>query len=161
MHGFDLVITDAPLPPHVSVKAYNHLLGETQVGFFATRALAERLRRRFPASLGGAPLLLPTPNTQLRRSLDQWFQRHGIQPRWSRSSRTARWPKVFAQHGHGIFAAPSLLAQELRDQYGVRAIGDADGVIERYYAISVERRIKHPAVAAITEAARERIFKRG
>ena len=69
--------------------------------------------------------------------------------------------KVFAQHGHGIFAAPSLLAQELRDQYGVRAIGDADGVIERYYAISVERRIKHPAVAAITEAARERIFKRG
>ena len=72
--------------------------------------------------------------------------------------RTLQWG---AQHGHGIFAAPSLLAQELRDQYGVRAIGDADGVIERYYAISVERRIKHPAVAAITEAARERIFKRG
>lgn len=161
VHGFDLVITDAPLPPHVSVKAYNHLLGEAQVGFFATRALAERLKRRFPASLGGAPLLLPTPNTQLRRSLDQWFQRHGIQPRLVAEFEDSALAKVFAQHGHGIFAAPSLLAQELRDQYGVRAIGDADGVIERYYAISVERRIKHPAVAAITEAARERIFKRG
>jgi len=161
LHGFDLVITDAPLSPHVSVKAYNHLLGEAQVGFFATRALAERLRRRFPDSLGGAPLLLPTPNTQLRRSLDQWFQRRGIQPRLVAEFEDSALAKVFAQHGHGIFAAPSLLAQELRDQYGVRAIGDADGVIERYYAISVERRIKHPAVAAITEAARERIFKRG
>lgn len=160
VHAFDFVITDAPLPPYLSVKAYNHPLGETAVTFFATRELATRHRRRFPASLSGAPLLLPTPNTQLRRSLDQYFQSHGIQPRLVAEFEDSALLKVVGQHGHGIFPAPSVLEDELRRQYGVGAIGIADGVVERYYGISVERRIKHPAVAAITEAARERIFKR-
>ena len=159
VHGFDLVITDAPLSPHLNVKAYNHPLGETPVSFFASRELADRHRRRFPKSLEGAPMLLPTPNTQLRQSLDKWFQDHDVRPRVVAEFEDSALLKVFGQHGHGIFPAPSVLEDEVRRQYGVRTIGCADEVIERFYAISVERRIKHPAVAAITEAARERIFK--
>jgi LysR family transcriptional activator of nhaA len=160
VHGLDLVITDAPLPPHLSVKAYNHPLGETPVSFFATGPLATRTRRRFPRSLDGAPMLLPTPNTQLRQSLDQWLQARGIRPRLVAEFEDSALLKVFGQHGHGVFPAATVLADELRRQYGVREIGPAEGVIERFYAISVERRIKHPAVAAITEAARDRILKR-
>jgi len=160
LHGFDLVITDAPLPTHLSVKAYNHPLGETPVTFFGTREVTGRYRRRFPKSLEGAPMLLPTPNTQLRHSLDKWFQEHDVRPRVVAEFEDSALLKVFGQQGHGIFPAPSVLEAEICRQYGVRKIGSAETVIERFYAISVERRIKHPAVAAITEAARERIFKR-
>ena len=161
LHGFDLVITDAPLPTHLSMKAYNHPLGETPVTFFGTREVVGRYRRRFPKSLEGAPMLLPTPNTQLRHSLDKWFQEHDVRPRIVAEFEDSALLKVFGQHGHGIFPAPSVLEAEVCRQYGVRKIGRAETVIERFYAISVERRIKHPAVAAITAAARERIFKRG
>ena len=160
LHGYDLVITDTPLPSHLSVKAYNHPLGETPVSFFATREVADRHRRRFPKSLEGAPMLLPTPNTQLRHTLDKWFQDQDVRPRVVAEFEDSALLKVVGQHGHGIFPAPSVMEDEIRRQYGVRTIGCADGVIERFYAISIERRIKHPAVAAITEAARERIFKR-
>ena len=160
VHRFDLVITDAPLPPHLNVKAYNHPLGETPVMFFGTRALADRHRRRFPRSLDGAPMLLPTPNTQVRHALDKWFQEHDVHPRVVAEFEDSALLKVFGQQGHGIFPAAAVLEDEVRRQYGVRTIGCADGVTERFFAISVERRIKHPAVAAITEAARERIFKR-
>jgi LysR family transcriptional activator of nhaA len=161
VHGFDVVITDVPLPPHLSVKAYSHLLGETSVSFFASRDLASRHGRRFPKSLEGAPLLLPTPNTQLRRSLDQWFQQRGIHPRLVGEVEDSALLKVFGQHGHGIFPASTVLEKELRQQHGVRSIGLVDGVTERFFGISVERRIKHPAVAAITEAARKQIFGSG
>jgi LysR family transcriptional activator of nhaA len=159
VHRIDLVITDSPLPPHVSVKAYNHPLGETPVSFFAARELASRHGRRFPKSLDGAPLLLPTSNTQLRRSLEPWFQKHGIRPRVVAEIEDSALLKVIGQHGHGLFPAPTVLEEELRRQYGLRAIGQAEDVTERFFGISVERRIKHPAVAAITEAARERIFR--
>jgi len=122
--------------------------------------VAARYRRRFPKSLEGAPMLLPTPNTQLRHSLDKWFQEHDVRPRVVAEFEDSALLKVFGQHGHGIFPAPSVLEAEVCRQYGVRKLGRAETVIERFYAISVERRIKHPAVAAITEAARERIFKR-
>lgn len=157
LNDYDLVLTDAPLPPHVSVRAYNHALGECGVAFFATRALASR-GQRFPRSLDGAPMLLPTANTALRRSLDEFFQRHEVHPRVVAEFEDSALLKVFGQHGHGIFPAPEVLEREVSAQYGVRAIGRTDEVVERFYAISVERRIKHPAVAAITEAARERIF---
>jgi LysR family transcriptional activator of nhaA len=160
VHRFDLVIADAPLPPHLNVKAYNHPLGETPVKFFGTRALADRHRRRFPRSLDGAPTLLPTPNTQVRHALDRWFQENGVHPRVVAEFEDSALLKVFGQQGHGIFPAAAILEDEVRRQYGVRTVGCADGVVERFFAISVERRIKHPAVAAITEAARERIFKR-
>ena len=121
--------------------------GESFVGSDTTAAQERQLCRE--------DLLANT----LRRSLEQYFQSHGIQPRLVAEFEDSALLKVVGQHGHGIFPAPSVLEDELRRQYGVRAIGVAEGVTERYYGISVERRIKHPAVAAITEAARERIFK--
>jgi LysR family transcriptional activator of nhaA len=159
VQGYDLVITDAPLPAHVSVKAYNHLLGACSVSLFATPALAKSLRGRFPKSLDGAPMLLPTSNTSLRRSLDQWLQRCEVRPRIVAEFEDSALLKVFGKHGHGVFPAPSVLEREIQTQYGVRALGRAAEVSERFYAITAERRIKHPAVAAITEAARDRLFR--
>lgn len=158
MQGYDLVITDAPLPPHLSVKAFNHPLGACNVSIFATPALAKSLGR-FPKSLDGAPMLLPTSNTSLRRSLDQWFERCDVRPRIVAEFEDSALLKVFGKHGHGVFPAPSVLEKEICAQYGVRVLGRAEGVSERFYAITAERRIKHPAVAAITEAARDRLFR--
>jgi LysR family transcriptional activator of nhaA len=156
--AFDLVIADVPLPPHLKVRAFNHLLGESEVTLFAAPALARRYRPRFPKSLDGAPLLLPTENTALRRELDQWFEEQEIRPRLVAEIEDSALLKVFGQHGAGIFAAPSVVANEVRRQYGVRALGVAKGVRERFYAITVERRITHPSTAAIAAAARERLF---
>jgi LysR family transcriptional activator of nhaA len=156
--SFDLVITDAPLPAHLKVRAFNHLLGESEVTLFATPALARRYRAGFPRSLDGAPLLLPTDNTAMRRALDQWFEEQEIRPRLVAEIEDSALLKVFGQHGAGIFAAPTVVAAEVRRQYGVRALGVAAGVRERFYAITVERRITHPGTAAIAAAARERLF---
>lgn len=158
VQGFDLVITDAPLAPHVKVRAFNHLLGQSDVSFFAAPKLAGTLRRRFPRSLEGAPMLLPTENTSLRRSLDQWFEALDIRPEVVAELEDTALMKVFGQHGSGVFPAPSILGDEIRKQYGVRVVGTTSDVVERFYAITVERRIKHPAVAAITEAARDKVF---
>jgi LysR family transcriptional activator of nhaA len=158
VQAFDLVITDAPVGPHLKVRAFNHLLGESGVGFFATAALARRYRRGFPKSLDGAPFVLPTENTALRRSLDEWFERTDVRPRVVAEVEDTALLKVFGQHGAGVFPAPDILAPEVRRQYRVQPVGPARGVKERFYAISVERRIKHPAVAAITTAARRELF---
>jgi LysR family transcriptional activator of nhaA len=160
VQDYDLVITDAPLPPHLNVKAYNHPLGECGVSFFGARRLATAHKKSFPASLDDAAMLLPTSNTTLRRSLEQWFREHDVRPRVVAEFEDSALLKVFGQHGHGIFPAPAILADEICEQYGVRLIGTTEQVLERFYAISVERRIKHPAVAAITETARERMFGR-
>lgn len=161
VHGYDIVITDAPLPPHLNVKAYNHPLGACPVTFFGVKRLATAHARDFPRSLDGAPMLLPTSNTTLRRSLDQWFQDHGVRPRIVAEFEDSALVKVFGQHGHGIFPAPSVLAAEVCGHYGVREVGTVEAVLERFYVISAERRIKHPAIAAITDAARERVFGMG
>jgi LysR family transcriptional activator of nhaA len=156
--AFDLVISDTPLPPHVKVRAFNHRLGESGITFLAAPALARRYRPRFPKSLEGAPLLLPTDNTAMRRSLDQWFQEIGVRPRIVAEIEDSALLKVFGQHGAGIFSAPTIVADEIRRQYEVQALGTADGVQERFYAITVERRITHPGTAAIAGAARESLF---
>jgi LysR family transcriptional activator of nhaA len=155
---FDLVISDAPISAHVKVRAFNHLLGESTITFFATPTLAKRHRAGFPKSLDGAPLLLPTEGTVLRRSLDQWFQEIDVRPRIVAEIEDSALLKVFGQHGDGIFAAPTIVAAEVMKQYGVRRLGVAPHVFERFYAITVERRITHPAIAAIAAAARERLF---
>jgi LysR family transcriptional activator of nhaA len=156
--AFDLVISDAPVSPHVKVRAFNHLLGESSITFLASPALARRHRPRFPKSLDGAPLLLPTDNTALRRSLDEWFQQVGVRPRVVAEVEDSALLKVFGQHGAGIFTAPTIVAAEVKRQYSVQALGVAQGVLERFYAITVERRIKHPGAAAIAAAAREALF---
>jgi LysR family transcriptional activator of nhaA len=156
--AFDLVITDAPLGAQSRVHAFNHLLGDCGLAFLAAPKLATRYRGRFPRCLDGAPMLLPTDNTALRRSLEQWFDSVGVRPSVVVEVEDFALLKVFGQHGTGVFAAPDVMAKEVRRQYGVQRIGHTDAVRAHFYAITVERRITHPAVAAITEAARGRLF---
>lgn len=157
-HAIDVVITDAPAPPNVPVKAFNHLLGESEVAFFAPAATAARLRRRFPASLGDAPVLLPTSNSPLRRSLDQWFERQTVTPRVVGEFEDTALMKAFGRATSTVFPAPAAIATDICRFYGVRLIGRIGDIRERYYAITVDRRLKHPGVIAITSAARNDLF---
>ena len=159
-HELDVVLADAPVGPAVRVRAFNHLLGECGVAIYGTRALAQAHRARFPSSLHGAPLLLPTENTSLRRSLDQWLSTEGIVPQIIGEFEDSALLKVFGQSGAGLFPGPSRIAGAIRRQYGCERVGELPMVRERFYAISVERRVKHPAVAAICQAAREQLFAR-
>ena len=159
LHEIDLVLADTPVPPTVHVKAYSHLLGESDVTCFAAPALARRLRRRFPHSLTGAPMLLPGEGTVVRRQLEDWFQATGIRPAIVGEFDDSALMKAFGEQGAGAFVGPTAIAAEIRRQYRVVPIGGIDAVRERFYAISYERRIKHPAVVAIAEAARAGVLK--
>lgn len=158
VHDLDIVITDAPAPPAVKVRAFNHLLGECGVTFFASPDLAARLRGKFPKSLNGAPMLIPSAEAAVRHRLDQWFDENGVRPEVVGEFDDSALIKAFGQAGVGVFAAPTVIGTDVRRQYGVRAIGKAEKVRERFYAISVERRLKHPAVVAISETARNETF---
>jgi LysR family transcriptional activator of nhaA len=161
VQGVDLVLTDSPLPPTVQVRAYNHLLGECGVSFFAAPALAEAYSAGFPGSLDDAPVLLPTEGTTLRRSLAQWFESAGVRPRIVAEVGDSALLKTFGQAGIAIFVGPSAIEAEIRRQYNVSVIGRVEEIRERFYAISVERKLKHPAVLAISQAAREGLFAGG
>lgn len=158
IHQLDIVISDAPVPPGSNVRAFNHLLGETGVTFFGTTPLANSHRKGFPQSLDGAPMLLPLENLTLRRSLDQWFDRQGIKPQVVAEFEDSALMKVFGADGLGVFPAPTVMEADVRQQYGVQVLGRVPQVRERFYAISVERKLKHPAIVAISEAARHELF---
>jgi LysR family transcriptional activator of nhaA len=157
-HEIDLLLTDAPLSRSPRMAVYNHLLGECGTTFFATPALARRYKRDFPASLHEAPFLLPAHNAAVRQALSTWFEEHLIQPNMVAEIEDSGVLKAFGQSGAGVFAAPSVIESEIRRQYRVEVVGRAPDIRERFYAISVERRIKHPAVLAMSESARSRIF---
>lgn len=157
-HAIDVLIADAPAPPHIRVKVFNHLLGESGTAFFAPTAQAGRLRRRFPACLDGLPILLPTVNTALRRGLDEWFERIGVRPAILGEFEDSALMKVFGQRAGIAFPSPAAIERDICRHYGVRVVGRTDAVRERYYAISVERRLTHPGVLAITTAARDEVF---
>ncbi len=154
VHSLDLVLADHPIAPNQKVRAYNHLLGECGVTVFGTPALAGKYRRDFPNSLAGAPFLLPTTNTALRHSLDEWFDRQDFQPMIAGEIEDVAVLQVLGEHGLGLFAAPSIVEEEICRQYRVEVVGALAPVQERFYAISVERKLKHPAVVAIVQAAR-------
>ncbi|MBX3271840.1 MAG: transcriptional activator NhaR [Sandaracinaceae bacterium] len=158
IHELDLVLAEVPIAGQASVRAYNHLLGETGVSFFATKALARPRRRGFPRTLDGAPLLAPTENTHLRRALDHWLAQLGARPRVVAEFEDSALLKAFGAEGAGLFPGPTAIEREICATYRVEVVGRTDAVVERFYAISVERRIKHPAVRLITERARERLF---
>jgi LysR family transcriptional activator of nhaA len=155
IHRIDLVIADGPMPPGVSVRGFNHPLGECGITFFAVPRLALKLSKDFPQCLRGAPLLLPGEMTVVQSRLLKWFDSHHIHPRIIGEFDDSALMKTFGQAGAGIFIAPTAIAAEVEKQYGVVAVGATDEVREQFYAISVERKIYHPAVAAITETARE------
>ncbi len=153
LHEVDVVLSDAPAPESVKVRAFSHLLAESGVVFLAAPRLAH-LRKGFPASLDGAPVLLPSPGTALRHGLDLWFQSREIEPSVAGEFDDSALLKAFGAHGMGFFAAPSLIEREVCAQLGVSVVGRTDEVQARFYALSVERRLRHPGVVAIAEAAR-------
>jgi LysR family transcriptional regulator, transcriptional activator of nhaA len=153
LHELDVILTDSPASPHVKVQAFNHLLGSSEIAFFGSPKLASKYRRNFPLSLHGAPMLLPTENTAMRRSLEQWFESQDIRPVVVGEFEDSALLKVFGLRGFGLFPAASVISKEIEAQYHVRSIGKASGVRESLYAITVERRIKNPAIASICQAA--------
>lgn len=158
VHKLDLVLADCPISPTLNIRAYNHLLGESGISFYAARRVAARYKRDFPASLHGAPMLMPTANSALRRLLEQWLERQDIKPVIVAEFEDRALMKAFGEGGSGIFTTPTTVEDDVVSKYGVRVIGRVEDVKERFYAISAERRIKHPAVATITEAARNELF---
>lgn len=157
-HRVDVVLSESPIPPTIPVKAFNHLLGTCTVTVFAAPKLATRYRKDFPACLDGAPILLPMEGSSLRRSMEQWFDSLNIRPALVGEFKDGALMKTFGQAGAGLFAAPSAIEREIREHYKVVPIGRIDSIVERYYAISVERKLKHPAVVAISDAAKETLF---
>ena len=158
VHRLDLVIADEPMGKRLSVKAFNHALGTTAMSFFATKALKRSLRRGFPACLDGTPMLLPSASSAMRRRLDLWLTKHRLRPRVVGEFDDAALMKAFGSEGRGVFMSPAVLEAETCAQYGVQVLGRSLELVEEFYAISVERRITHPCVAAITEAARGGLF---
>ncbi|NUU37726.1 transcriptional activator NhaR [Pseudomonas sp. C2B4] len=154
----DLVISDSPMPSHLDIKGYSQKLGECGISFFATAELAARYGQDFPRSLHGAPLLIPGPETVVRSRLQRWFAEQQIQPQIVGEFDDSALMQAFGQSGSGIFIGPSVIADEVRRQYGVEVIGQTDAVSESFYAISVERKVKHPGIVAITEGARRELF---
>jgi LysR family transcriptional activator of nhaA len=159
VHELDVVIADVPASEEVKVKAFNHRLGDCGTSFFASARHAG-LRKGFPRSLQGAPMLLPAEGTALRRALEGWFDTTGLRPELAGEFDDSALMKAFGARGLGVFAAPSVLEEEIRSQYDVQIVGRAEDVREVFYAITVERRLRHPAVVTLADAAREEIFGR-
>lgn len=157
----DIVLADSPVASGSTVRAHNHLLGECGVGLFASSSLARAYRHDFPASLNGAPFLLPAESLTLRRSINVWFERHGVVPHVVAEFEDSALLKVFGADGVGVFPAPLAVGDDVQERYRVEHLGEAEGVTERFYAISAERRLKHPAVLAIARAAHQDLLPAG
>jgi LysR family transcriptional activator of nhaA len=156
-HEIDVVLSDAPVTPNLNDRAYNHRLGTCGESWMATPTLAKALRPGFPKSLHGAPILLPTADTAIRRSLDQWLDRHGVQPLIVGEFEDYGLLRQFASAGHGAAPVPDVLTAQFRKESGLAVVGPARNVEGQFYAISLERKITHPAVLAICDKA-SRIF---
>lgn len=158
VHKLDMVIADSPINPTFNVKAYNHLLGESSISFFATPQLAHSLKEDFPLSLDNAPMLMPSNGSNLRRELNAWLDKHDLNPVLTAEFDDRALMKAFGESGAGIFSSPTAVEQDVLNKYGVEVIGRTEEVVERFYVISAERKIKHPAVNHITENARNALF---
>lgn len=153
-HELDLVLSDAPLPPATHIKAFNHPLGSSEILWLGTRDLASKLRKGFPTSLHGAPVLLPSPETAFRRAIDAWLDGLGVRPRVVGEFQDSGLLKSFGEAGEGVFPAPRIVQRDVRVHFNVVPVGDAAGVVQTYFGISVERRVRHPAVVAVLDGAK-------
>jgi LysR family transcriptional activator of nhaA len=158
IHELDVVLSDAPLSPSSGVKAFNHLLGESGMTFFAAPRAMPSLSGPFPECLDGAPLLAPLPNSSMGRALRQWFDELGIRPDIVAEVQDSALIKALGQDGVGAFCMPSAVEDEVVRQFHVKTVGRTEEIKERYYAISPERRLRNPAVVAISRGARSTIF---
>lgn len=158
IHRLDMIIADRVMPTNLNVRGYSHLLGESGLTVFGTQVLAESLSGDFPALLDNAPFLLPGEDVAIRPKLIQWLEANGLRPHIVGEFDDSALVKAFGQGGAGLFVAPTAIADHVCEQYEVVAIGRIDSVVEHLYAITTERRITHPAIVAISKAAREDIF---
>ena len=154
-HKLDVVMSDSAMPPTVNVRGYSHLLGECGISFFATSSLLEQYATAFPGNLEGAPLLLPGEDAALRSRLLQWLDQRNIHPRIAGEFDDSALMSAFGQAGAGFFAAPTVIADMVVRQYDVCVVGQTDDIREQFYAISVQRKLTHPAVLAISRAAQQ------
>jgi LysR family transcriptional activator of nhaA len=159
LHELDLVLSDIPSNPRLGIRVFNHVLGECGVTFFGKEALAKQYGKGFPESLHGAPFLMPANNAALRRSLDQWFDARDIRPKIRGEFSDSALLKAFGQFGDGLFAVHSAIEDDVKRMYRVEVVGREESIRETFYAVSVEKRLKHPAVVAISEAARTKLFR--
>ena len=158
LNRMDLVIADEPLPRRLAVKAYNHVLGSSSMSFFCAPALAQQLEGPFPDCLNGAPMLIPGARSTVRSQFESWLTFHGLRPRVVGEFDDGALMKAFGREGRGVFISPSVVEQQTCEQYAVQVIGRSSDLVEQFYAISVERRISHPGVAAITQTARNALL---
>jgi LysR family transcriptional regulator, transcriptional activator of nhaA len=155
------VIADRPLPGDINVRAYNHLLGKSDVTVFGAPALCATLRGAFPACLNDAPFLLPGDGVAIRPALERWLEVERVHPRVVGEFDDGALIKAFGQSGAGLFLAPTAIADYVCRQYNVQRVGRIDAVVEELYAISTERRLRHPATLALSQAAARDVFGRG
>lgn len=159
IHNIDLIIADRPLHSDVDVKGFSHLLGESATAFYGTPELVQQVREGFPQSLTGAPLLVPGPDSAMRPALERWFSQYNLAPRIKGEFDDSGLMKAFGEGGYGLFPAPKVIEAQAAKQHGVEIAGVTDEVVCRYYAISVERQLRHPAVIAISQSAQNSLFK--
>jgi LysR family transcriptional activator of nhaA len=159
MHRLDLVISDSPAGSQVSVKAYNHPLGECGVCWVAVKPRADELSAGYPQSLNGQPLLLPTQNTVLRRSIEQWLLKQDIEPNIVAEIEDSALLKILAAQGIGAAPVAVPVLKDVALQYGLHSVGIMDGVSMQFVAISAERKVTHPAVKLISEEASLRLLR--
>lgn len=157
-HRLDLVLADEPAPSSLKIKTFNHPLGGCGVTFCASGRLAARLRRDFPESLQNAPVLLPTENTSLRRVVQTWFDRFGLRPRIVAEFEDSALLRAFAMDVESAFPVHDVALDETGHLYGFKTVGKAEGCRHEFYAITAERRLRHPAIIAVTENAQLRLF---
>ena len=157
-HELDVVLSDSPLAATSGIKAFNHVLGESGATFFAAASVKRAMKKPFPKSLNGHPFIAPLPDTSLGRGLARWFDTHEVRPEIVAEVQDSALIKALGQEGHGVFCLPTVIEEDVRRQFRVQIIGRTNDIRERFYAISPERRLRNPAVAAISEAARHTIF---
>jgi LysR family transcriptional activator of nhaA len=160
IHEVDLVISDAPLDPSIRIRAFSHLLGQSGLSFFAHPRIAKQLKERFPKCLDGLPFLMPADDTDLRRSLEHWFDGQGVRPIVVGEFEDSALASVFSEAAVGAFATPTPTEAQVKRQYGLSLLGRTKDIVESFYAISLDRRLKHPAVVAISEFAHSSIFRK-
>ena len=158
MHKLDVVLTDRSVRAGASLRVFSHLLGESAMKLFGVKELAEQYRAGFPASLNGAPLLLPTRNNALRGRIDEWLVRHGVRPDVVGEFEDNAMLNTFGRNGLGLFFAPAALERDIEEQFNAALVGDAPELREQFFAISAERKIKHPAVEAILATVHQGLF---
>jgi LysR family transcriptional activator of nhaA len=159
VHRLDLVLSDRPIPSGLAVKAFSHALGASEIALFARKGHTRQYEKNFPQSLNEAPILLPTPDNPIRRALDDWFDQNGLSPNLVAEFEDSALMKAFGEAGNGIFPAPLAISDEVQRMYHARRVGPALPVEEKYYAISPERKLKHPAVLKIIAQARNRLLQ--